>query len=585
MGLFACHAQTQDGKRQQLLEVSRISPQYDYQQQQYDYSQQHQYDYIEQQQYHYSQQQQYDYIQQQQYDYSQQHQYHYSQQHQYDYSQQQQYDYSQQQQYHYSQQQQYYYIQQHQYDYSQQQQYDYIQQHQYDYIQQQQLLCEAEGVELSFSPMLNSRLFVEEPKYRLLQWQVQATPKKTTREGRSFFCRHRRSRQRDGCSSSRDRCNSDSSRERCSSSDSNRDRCNRKERWWRAERGAAQQTDTSFDTQVPLIAQFCGHTPEHMVAAGRLIEDTVAAVDVNLGCPQGIARRGFYGAYLLQEPELIMSSAHSGVCAEQPPTASILRPPSRMRLSLQLYSVCNAPEPCRASYLQDAQSLYGAELHSVASQNSKERREGGFRRDALLYLAAAGAAALTLHGRTKDEKGRDTGEADWGIIRRVKSRLEIPVIANGGVETHEDAVRCLQVTGADAVMAAEAILDNPSLFREASAHLRQQALQQATAALQPPASSCMEDLHSLMNAIVCYYAAADGGAGCFNVDSPSENNTWYRRHRRGAAGTTNANEGASDTENTDKNQTHTLGNLLNVSKKWLFFSCHRHQALELKGGE
>ncbi|KAL8431001.1 hypothetical protein ACSSS7_005554 [Eimeria intestinalis] len=44
-----------------------------------------------------------------------------------------------------------------------------------------------------------------------------------------------------------------------------------------------------------------------MVAAGRLVEDTVAAVDINLGCPQGIARRGYYGAYLLEEPDLIVS--------------------------------------------------------------------------------------------------------------------------------------------------------------------------------------------------------------------------------------------------------------------------------------
>ncbi|XP_026194539.1 tRNA-dihydrouridine(16/17) synthase [NAD(P)(+)] [Cyclospora cayetanensis] len=302
--------------------------------------------------------------------------------------------------------------------------------------------------------------------------------------------------------------------------------------------------------RTPLAALPSGsHTPEHMVAAGRLIEDTVAAVDVNLGCPQGIARRGFYGAYLLQEPELIIS------------IVSAMHQNLAVPVTCKMRKVSTEPSCTAYDRMRDLPTAATAAAAAAA-----ERHLDRTCQDTLLLayaLEAAGAAALTLHGRTKDEKGRDTGEADWGIIRRVKSRLEIPVIANGGVETHEDAVRCLQVTGADAVMAAEAILDNPSLFREASAHLRQQALQQATAALQPPASSCMEDLHSLMNAIVCYYAAADGGAGCFNVDSPSENNTWYRRHRRGAAGTTNANEGASDTENTDKyaEAAEGLGNL------------------------
>ena len=52
----------------------------------------------------------------------------------------------------------------------------------------------------------------------------------------------------------------------------------------------------------PLVAQFCGDDPDVVVAAARHLEDAVDAVDLNLGCPQKIARKGHYGAYLLREP-------------------------------------------------------------------------------------------------------------------------------------------------------------------------------------------------------------------------------------------------------------------------------------------
>lgn len=55
----------------------------------------------------------------------------------------------------------------------------------------------------------------------------------------------------------------------------------------------------------PLVAQICGHDPETMVKAAKMLEDEVDAIDVNFGCPQGIAKRGRYGSFLLEEPELV----------------------------------------------------------------------------------------------------------------------------------------------------------------------------------------------------------------------------------------------------------------------------------------
>lgn len=82
-------------------------------------------------------------------------------------------------------------------------------------------------------------------------------------------------------------------------------------------------------------------------------------------------------------------------------------------------------------------------------------------------LQAAGCDLLTVHGRTKEMNKTAVREVDWDIIRQIKARLSIPVIANGGIETHEDIARCLEATGCDGVMSSEALLENPALFADA----------------------------------------------------------------------------------------------------------------------
>lgn len=72
---------------------------------------------------------------------------------------------------------------------------------------------------------------------------------------------------------------------------------------------------------------------------------------------------------------------------------------------------------------------------------------------------------LCLHGRTKYMKGPLLGRADWEAIAAVRRALpEIPMIANGSIYTYEDAQQALLVTGCDAVMSADGILQNPYLF-------------------------------------------------------------------------------------------------------------------------
>ncbi|CAJ1413520.1 unnamed protein product [Effrenium voratum] len=171
----------------------------------------------------------------------------------------------------------------------------------------------------------------------------------------------------------------------------------------------------------PLFAQFCGDDPQTVLKAAQLLPPgSVDAVDLNCGCPQGIARKGHYGAYLLSEPDVI-----EGIVRTLDQELSV---PSTVKIRL-----VNDRE------LQDTLNLVSR-------------------------LEAAGASVLCLHGRTKEMKGQFTGPCNWDAIRAVRKRVGIPFIANGGIQSFDDVERCLQATGADAVMSSEALLEYPALY-------------------------------------------------------------------------------------------------------------------------
>lgn len=180
--------------------------------------------------------------------------------------------------------------------------------------------------------------------------------------------------------------------------------------------------EANFSTSAadrPLIAQLCGNDPATVLAAGKRLETRgVDAIDLNLGCPQGIAKRGHYGAFLLDEPDTIVAMVKA------------------------LAGGLAIPVTCKIRVLPTLEATL-----SLARA-----------------IEAAGASLLTVHGRLRTNMKQSITFTDWDIIRQIKQALTIPVIANGSIARREDVAACLAYTGVDAVMVSEALLENPGMF-------------------------------------------------------------------------------------------------------------------------
>ncbi|KAI5926558.1 hypothetical protein F4810DRAFT_544266 [Camillea tinctor] len=222
---------------------------------------------------------------------------------------------------------------------------------------------------LAYTPMFHARLFAENPKYRETHFQATIQPPATASSEPSTF---------------------------------------------------APFLDGNPQIDRPLFVQFCANDAEHLLNAAQHVAPYCDAVDLNLGCPQGIARKGHYGAFLQEDQDLIY------------------------KLINNLHN--NLPVPVTAK---------------IRILETKE--------DTLAYaknVLAAGASIITVHGRRREQKGHLTGVADWEYIRYLRENLPkgTVIFANGNVLQHGDLEKCLEATGADAVMSAEGNLSDPAIF-------------------------------------------------------------------------------------------------------------------------
>lgn len=176
----------------------------------------------------------------------------------------------------------------------------------------------------------------------------------------------------------------------------------------------------------PVAVQLFGHVPEELAKAAQIVAQAGAdIIDLNMGCPVAkVVKNGDGSALLRDVPQAAACIAAMADAVDVPVTAKI-----------------------RLGWDDDSRNAV-----TVARA-----------------LAAAGAAALTVHGRTR-EQGY-SGHADWRAIAEVVAAVEIPVWGNGDVVDGPSAARMLAETNAAGVAIGRAAMGNPFIFHEVTTYL------------------------------------------------------------------------------------------------------------------
>lgn len=168
----------------------------------------------------------------------------------------------------------------------------------------------------------------------------------------------------------------------------------------------------------PIAYQLTGHKPQLMAEAAKILEKYADIIDINMGCPVNKVVKGQDGCALMRNPKLaaeIVKAVKANV---------------DLPLSVKF----------RLGYTADELSFA----------------------DFGVKMQEAGVDFITIHGRTRNQMY--SGKADWARIKELKQNVDIPVFANGDVNSIESAIECLEVSGADGVAIGRGVLGNVDLI-------------------------------------------------------------------------------------------------------------------------
>ncbi len=179
------------------------------------------------------------------------------------------------------------------------------------------------------------------------------------------------------------------------------------------------------DAERPCAIQLFGSEPDVMAEAVRFaMQYKPDIIDINMGCPVPKVNSNGCGCQLMTNPKLCAEIVKASVEASDVPVTVKIR-----------------------------KGIDKDHVNAV---------------DVAIACEQAGAAAITVHGRTREQMYAPT--ADWDIIRDVKRAVSVPVIGNGDVFSAYDAANLYEHTGCDMIMVGRGALGNPWIFSEINSY-------------------------------------------------------------------------------------------------------------------
>lgn len=180
------------------------------------------------------------------------------------------------------------------------------------------------------------------------------------------------------------------------------------------------------DLERPCGIQIFGDDPKCMAdAAKHALENKPDIIDINMGCPAPKISSNGSGSALMKNPRL---------CGE---------------IVKAVTAVTDTPVTVKIRKGWDDDSVNAVEVAKICE--------------------SAGAAAITVHGRTRQQYYKPP--VDYNIIKAVRESVSVPVIANGDIDSAERAKEVMDITGCDLVMIGRATLGNPWIFSQINAYL------------------------------------------------------------------------------------------------------------------